>query len=86
MQHQQVENLGYVAGILTTFAFVPQVLQVYRTKSTRDVSLGMFALFTFGVLLWLIYGVWTEAPPVIAANAVTLLLAASVLVAKLRWK
>ena len=79
------ETLGYVAGFLTTVAFVPQVLQVYRTKSARDVSLGMFALFSTGVVLWLVYGIWIESTPVIWTNAVTLVLALAVLAAKWKW-
>ena len=79
------QTLGYVAGTLTTLAFVPQVLHVYRTRSTKDVSQGMFLMFTTGVALWLGYGVWIESTPVIWTNAVTLVLAGSVLFAKLRW-
>ena len=49
--------IGFIAAILTTFAFVPQVLRVWRTRSTSDISLGMYALFTLGVALWLVYGI-----------------------------
>lgn len=77
--------LGYVAGFLTTVAFVPQVLQVFRSRSTRDVSLGMFLLFSTGVALWLAYGVWIGSPPVIWANTITLLLCLCVLWAKWKW-
>lgn len=79
------QMLGYVAGTLTTVAFVPQVLHVYRTRSTKDVSLGMFLLFSLGVLLWLVYGVWLGSAPIIWTNALTLLLAGSVLIAKWKW-
>jgi MtN3 and saliva related transmembrane protein len=79
------EHLGYVAGTLTTLAFVPQVLHVYRTRSTKDVSQGMFLMFTTGVALWLLYGIWIASAPVIWTNAVTLMLAGAVLFAKFRW-
>ncbi|MBI5041160.1 MAG: SemiSWEET transporter [Gammaproteobacteria bacterium] len=78
--------LGLSAGSLTTLAFVPQVLKTWRSKSGNDISLGMFLLFTAGVLLWLIYGILTEALPVILANAVTLLLSLAILVLKLRYR
>ncbi len=81
-----VETLvGMIAGILTTIAFVPQVLQVYRSRSAKDISLGMYAIFVSGVLLWLVYGCMIGAMPVIVANGVTLLLAAAILVGKLRF-
>ncbi|MCY7353441.1 MAG: SemiSWEET transporter [Cytophagaceae bacterium] len=81
-----LESLGYSAGFLTTLAFVPQVVQIYETKSAKDVSLAMFLLFTFGVVLWLIYGVVTRSLPVIAANSVTLALPVVILYFKFRYK
>ncbi|HEY8355132.1 MAG TPA: SemiSWEET transporter [Methylophilaceae bacterium] len=76
--------IGFAAAVLTTIAFVPQVIKVLRTRSTRDVSTGMYALFTTGVALWLGYGILVGSWPVILANAVTLLLAGMVLVLKIR--
>jgi MtN3 and saliva related transmembrane protein len=78
-------SIGLVAGLLTTAAFVPQVLQVWKSRSARDLSLPMYLIFTAGVALWLTYGLMTGAVPVIAANAVTLLLAGAVLVMKIRF-
>ena len=49
--------VGFIAGILTTVAFVPQIIIVWRTRSAEDISLGMYTLFTLGVVLWLVYGV-----------------------------
>ena len=86
MPELRPELLGYLAGALTTVSLVPQVIQVYRTRSTQDVSLGMFLLFSLGVLAWLLYGLWIDSPPVIVANALTLVLALSVLWAKWRWR
>ncbi len=79
------EILGYTAGTLTTIAFLPQVLKAWRTRSTKDISLGMFLLFSLGVALWLVYGIMISSAPIIAANLVTLVLASSVLIAKLRF-
>jgi MtN3 and saliva related transmembrane protein len=76
--------LGAVAGILTTLAFVPQVWGVWKTRSTRDISLGMYLVFTAGVAFWLAYGLVLGAWPIIVANAVTLALTGTVLALKLR--
>jgi len=81
-----METLGYIAGILTTISFVPQVIQIYKTKSAKDVSLSMFLLFTAGVLMWLVYGIQSQAVPVIAANSITLLLSCVILFFKLKYK
>ena len=77
--------VGYAAAILTTFSFVPQVLKVWRTRSARDVSLGMYSLFTLGIFTWLVYGALIESWPVILANFITLILAGTVLAMKLRF-
>jgi MtN3 and saliva related transmembrane protein len=77
--------LGLSAGFLTTAAFVPQVLRTWRTRSAEDLSLGMFAVFVLGVGLWLVYGLVREDLAMIAANAVTLVLAGAILVFKLRY-
>lgn len=79
-----LEMMGYTAGALTTLAFVPQVIQIYRTKSVKDVSLAMFFLFTLGVALWLGYGIMTHSFPVVAANAITLML--SFVILYFKWK
>lgn len=70
---------GYPAAFLTTIAFVPQALHSWRTRDLSGISLPMYALFTLGVALWLGYGLVIGSFPVIAANAVTLVLASVVL-------
>lgn len=82
---QWVDVIGVTAGILTTISFVPQVIKVWKTRSATDISLWMFLLFSLGVLLWLIYGIYLNAMPIIVANSVTLLLALSVLAMKVRF-
>jgi MtN3 and saliva related transmembrane protein len=81
-----VQLLGLVAGSLTTAAFLPQVVKTWKTRSAKDLSLGMFLLFCLGVALWLIYGWMVNDVPVIAANLITLMLASTLLFFKLRWK
>ena len=78
--------LGMIAGSLTTIAFVPQVVKTWRSKSTHDISYGMFILFSLGLLLWLAYGIVIDAMPIIVSNLVTLLLALVILGLKFRYK
>ena len=79
-------NLGYLAGFLTTIAFVPQVSKVWISKSSSDISLFMFIIFTLGVLLWLIYGLIINDYSLIISNSVTFSLSLSILVAKILYK
>jgi MtN3 and saliva related transmembrane protein len=81
-----IQVLGLVAGSLTTAAFFPQVMKTWKTRSAKDLSLGMFSLFCVGVALWLVYGFMVNDVPVIAANMITLMLASTLLFFKLRFK
>lgn len=81
-----VNAIGMVGGIFTTVSFLPQVIRVWKTHSTKDLSLAMFLLFVAGVSFWLVYGILTHAWPVIIANFVTLILALIILVYKLIYK
>lgn len=78
--------IGLLAGSLTTIAFLPQVIQTWKTKSTKDISLGMFLTFCTGVLLWIIYGILVKDIPLIVANVATLSLASTILWFKLKYK
>jgi MtN3 and saliva related transmembrane protein len=79
-----VTALGLLAATLTTIAFVPQVVKTWRTRSTHDISLGMFAILVAGMIAWLIYGALIGDLPLVLANAVTLLLAGTILLFKIR--
>jgi MtN3 and saliva related transmembrane protein len=78
------EVVGYCAAILTTVAFVPQVLQALRTKDLSSVSLAMYITFCIGIALWLVYGLMLKAWPVVIANLFTLGLAGLVLALKVQ--
>jgi len=78
-----LDFLGFIAGTLTTAAFVPQVLKSWQTRDLSGISLRMYSLFTAGVALWLIYGIALTSWPIIIANAITLALAGGVLLLKL---
>jgi|TARA_B100001093_G_scaffold191589_1_gene184104 MtN3 and saliva related transmembrane protein len=86
MIHFISEYIGFFAALCTTIAFVPQAIKVYQTKSTKDISILMFLIFTVGVLSWLIYGLIINDYPVILANAVTLILSLFILVYKIKYK
>jgi len=79
-----IDVVGSIAGALTTAAFIPQALKVYKTKHTKDLSLVMLAVFSLGVILWLYYGVLLVALPVIIANIITLFLSLYILGMKIR--
>ena len=67
----RLEATGFVAALLTTFAFLPQVVQTWRSCSTEGLSLPTLVALTAGIVLWLCYGIGTGQPPVVLANAVT---------------
>lgn len=77
--------IGIAAGILTTAAFLPQLIRVIKTKHTKDLSLVTFSLFSLGVFLWLAYGVLLKEVPIILANAFTLVFAVSIVIMKIKY-
>ena len=80
-----ISYVGFFAGFCTTIAFIPQAMKAWKTKSTKDISLLMFLIFTTGVIFWLIYGMLLSELPLVIANAVTLVLAISILIAKIKY-
>lgn len=80
------ETVGFVAATCTTFAFVPQVVRIWRTRSAEDISLAMYLTMVAGVLLWIVYGTRIHSVPLVVANAVSLVLACAVLMGKLRFR
>jgi MtN3 and saliva related transmembrane protein len=81
-----IQLLGLLAGALTTISFLPQVIKTWKSRSAKDLSLGMFSLFCLGVVLWLVYGFILNDIPLIAANMLTLMLASTLLFFKLHFK
>lgn len=77
--------VGFVAGTLTTVAYVPQVIRSWRLKETRDISLTMLVLYAVGVSLWLVYGIGMDSLPIIAANGISLVLILVLLGIKIRY-
>jgi MtN3 and saliva related transmembrane protein len=77
--------LGICAGTLTTIAFLPQLVKVWRSKSAKDISMTWLVTFTIGVSLWLLYGLLLGQFPIVIANAITLGLTLIILAFKLRY-
>ena len=80
-----IHYLGYFAGFLTVASFLPQVIRTWRTRHTRDLSLGMFALLVTASTLWIIYGIVIGNWPVILTNLGMVALNGAIGVAKLRF-
>lgn len=76
--------IGLGAAFCTTVAFLPQVIRAWQTRSTKDLSLSMFLVFTTGIFLWLVYGLILRDVPLIAANGTTFVLSGTILYFKLR--
>jgi MtN3 and saliva related transmembrane protein len=81
-----INELGFVAGTLTTLSFLPQVHKAWRTKRCDDLSLTMLLAFALGISLWLVYGFILRAAPIIATNAVTLALVLTLISFKTRYR
>jgi MtN3 and saliva related transmembrane protein len=81
-----INTIGTAAAIISTASFVPQVWQTFKTRDVSGISLGMYSVFTVGVSCWLVYGLLLGAWPIIIANAITLTLAISIVVMKLRFR
>lgn len=76
--------IGNVAALLTSISFLPQAIQIIRTKDTTGISLPMYIMFVTGIALWLVYGILLNDIPLILANVVTLSLSGLVLFLKIR--
>jgi MtN3 and saliva related transmembrane protein len=81
-----IDIIGLLAAFSTTISFLPQAVKTIRTKNTSGISMSMYAVFTTGTLLWLIYGIMLPSFPVALANGVTFILASIILVYKLKYK
>ena len=78
--------LGLIGGTFTSASFFPQVLKTWKTRSTKDVSSGMFILLSVGITFWIAYGLKIGSVPVIAANSISLVLTLAMLGMKLLYK
>ena len=85
MEAFAIKLLGFAAATCTTLAYAPQFVKVWRTRSTEDISLGMLLVLVLGLVLWLLYGLLSGDAPLVAANAMTIVLTGGILVMKLKY-
>ncbi|MBR0825741.1 SemiSWEET family sugar transporter [Bradyrhizobium manausense] len=80
-----IKMLGFAAAACTTLAYAPQFIKVWKTRSTEDISLGMFLMMVLGLVLWLVYGLLSGDAPLVVANAITIVLAGGIMCMKLKY-
>ncbi|MFH2128821.1 MAG: SemiSWEET transporter [bacterium] len=78
--------IGLIAAICTTVSFMPQAIKIIKTRQTKDLSLGMYAILTSGIFFWLLYGILVRDVPLIAANLISFVFTFTILVLKIRYK
>ena len=86
MDSNLTTTLGLVAGVLTTIAYLPQLIKTWQSKSADDLSWSMLIILCIGIILWLVYGFSVHDIPIVAANIVTFVLASVILILKIRYK
>lgn len=83
---EAIEIVGFIAAILTTAAFVPQVYKAWKTKDVEAISFTMFMVMLIGVLLWLIYGFYIGSLSMVIANIITSILILTIIILKIKHK
>ena len=80
-----IELLGILAGALTTFGLIPQVIHILKLRSASEISFLFALMYLGGIALWLLYGIWLGLLPIILWNAISLVLAALLVYAKIKY-
>tara|TARA_Y100001968_G_scaffold144003_1_gene131523 strand:+ start:638 stop:913 length:276 start_codon:yes stop_codon:yes gene_type:complete len=80
-----IDLFGFLAALLTTIAFLPQLYKTWQTKSAEDVSLIMLILFITGLICWIIYGIKINSIPILVANVITFVFNFSILILKITY-
>ncbi|MBY0406603.1 MAG: SemiSWEET transporter [Rickettsiales bacterium] len=78
------EIVGYIAAILTTVAYIPQLIKVVRHRHTQSISLGMYSILTCGIFAWFVFGLLIGSPSVMLANGLTFIMAGIILFYKIK--
>lgn len=81
-----IQILGLAAGTITSITFLPQVIQIWKTKSAKDLSLQMLLLLILGVSMWLTYGILVMDAAIIYTNSMVLTMSLIMLFFKLKYK
>ena len=79
------ESLGFIAGLLCVCSLIPQLIRVFKLRSAHEISLLFTTLLLLGIITWLAYGISLGLAPVILWNAISAVLVAILLYAKLRY-
>ena len=77
-----MQNIGFLAALLTTFSFLPQAVLTLRTRKTDEISLTMYLMLNLGIMCWLVYGLVQDDLAIILVNSVTLLFSLPILLVK----
>lgn len=77
-----LDNIGFLAAVLTTFSFLPQAVLTLRTRKTDEISLAMYLMLNLGIACWLVYGLVIGDLALILANGVTLFFSLPILLVK----
>ena len=80
-----IDVFGFLAALLTTIAFLPQLYKTWQTKSADDVSIVMLILFITGLICWIVYGLKINSIPILVANLITLIFNLSILILKVTY-
>ena len=80
-----IEMIGYIAGIFTAIALLPQVIKAWKTKSVKDISLLWNSIYLIGLILWLVYGFGINSRPLIIFVVIELVLALSLIILKFKY-
>lgn len=81
-----IAAIGFTAAICSTFALLPQVIRVWKTKETDQLSGGAFTLMLVGAILWLTYGLLRQDIVIISANSITIIFIAYIVAIKARQR
>ncbi len=81
-----LDNLGIIAGSLTTGSFVPQLVRIVKEKTTKEISLGMFLMSFMGLNCWLVFGILLGSKPIIVSNTLSIAMVSVIILYKLKYK
>ena len=81
-----IEIIGLIAAILTTAAYVPQVIKTWKTKDVESLSLSMYVVMFTGVAMWFTYGIFLNSLAIVLANIVTGVLTFTLIFLKIKYR
>ncbi len=76
--------IGFMAAVICSISMTPQVIKIYRTKKTEDLSLVAFSVLATGLSLWLVYGLLIHSIPIVAGNAIGVTFTLYIIIVKIR--